>query len=223
MRRILVPPRPGAFSALGLLCTDVIHDYIKSELKPLPEISASHAQKIFAALEARACQELAEEGMALENLSCARELDLRYVGQGYELRVSLDGLAQKGVTAGTLVAARERFDERHAQIHGHAAPDRMVEVVSYRVRARVAVPKYKQGASVSSGAASTPKPKGERAVYFDAASPVQAILYERDGLDIGARVAGPAIVEQFDATTVIPPGWSGHVDVQRNLVLERTR
>ena len=223
MRRILVPPRPGAFSALGLLCTDVIHDYIKSELKPLPEISAAHAQKIFASLEARACQELAEEGMALENLSCARELDLRYVGQGYELRVSLDGLAPKGVTTQTLIAARERFDERHAQIHGHAAPDRMVEVVSYRVRARVAVPKYKQGASPSSGAASKPKPKGERTVYFDAATPVQAVLYERDGLDIGARVAGPAIVEQFDATTVIPSGWSGHVDAQRNLVLERTR
>src|ERR1700730_18232496 len=92
MRRILVPPRPGAFSALGLICTDVVHDYIRSELKPLVEIAADHAEAIFADLEAKARDELAAEGMNPADARYLRELDLRYAGQGYELRTPLDGL-----------------------------------------------------------------------------------------------------------------------------------
>ncbi len=71
-----------------------------------------------------------------------RELDLRYTGQGYELRTPLEGLFLDRLTAASLQAARERFDERHAHIHGHAAKERPVELVSYRLRVRVAVPKY---------------------------------------------------------------------------------
>src|SRR6202035_1062870 len=86
MRRILVPPRPGAFSALGLLCTDVVHDYIRSELKPLAEVTPAHAEEIFAKLEHEAREELRAEGMSPSDGRFARELDLRYTGQGYELR-----------------------------------------------------------------------------------------------------------------------------------------
>ena len=138
MRRILVPARPGAFSALGLLCTDVVHDYIRSELRPLAEVDADHAEDIFAQLEAKAREELAAEGMSAAEARFARELDLRYTGQGYELRTPLDGLFGDRLTTAALTGARERFDERHAQIHGHAAKERPVEVVSYRVRVRVA-------------------------------------------------------------------------------------
>src|SRR5947209_3756394 len=142
MRRILVPPRPGAFSALGLLCTDVVHDHIRSELRPLAEVAAEHAEDIFRQLEAKARAEIEAEGMNPADARCARELDLRYTGQGYELRTPLDGLFAERLTAESLAAARERFDERHAQIHGHAAAERPVEVVSYRLRMRVSVPKY---------------------------------------------------------------------------------
>src|ERR1700716_1987863 len=78
MRRILVPARPGAFSALGLLCTDVVHDYIRSGLKPLTEVTADHAEDIFCELETKARAELAAEGMNAANARFARELDLRY-------------------------------------------------------------------------------------------------------------------------------------------------
>src|SRR5205085_3022483 len=142
MRRILVPPRPGAFSALGLLCTDVVHDYLRSELRPLADVTAKHAEEIFGQLEAKARAELDAEGMAGAAARFVRELDLRYTGQGYELRTPLDGLFAERLTAASLAAAREKFDERHAQIHGHAARERPVEVVSYRLRVRVTVPKY---------------------------------------------------------------------------------
>jgi N-methylhydantoinase A len=223
MRRILVPARPGAFSALGLLCTDVVHDYIRSELKPLAEVDARHAEAVFAELEARARTELAAEGLDPSPARFFRELDLRYTGQGYELRTPLDGLFQDTIAAATLTAARERFDTRHAQIHGHAARERPVELVSYRLRVRVPVPKYQARAEPPPAA---PRPlaeaeKGRRSVYFDGKISTPTTLYERDRLDVGAIIKGPAIVEQFDATTVIPAGWTTRVDGLRNLVLER--
>jgi N-methylhydantoinase A len=221
MRRILVPPRPGAFSALGLLCTDVVHDYIRSELRPLDVVSAEHAESIFQGLEAKARQELAAEGMATAAARFTRELDLRYTGQGYELRTPLDGLFTDRLTAPSMAAARARFDERHAQIHGHAAKERPVEVVSYRVRVRVTVPKYEPRSEPASARLAAAVAKGKRSIHFGATQSVEATLYERDKLDIGATISGPAIVEQFDATTVIPQGWTGRVDGYRNLILQR--
>ena len=223
MRRILVPPRPGAFSALGLLCTDVVHDYIRSELRPLADVTPKHAEEIFSQLEAKARDELKAEGMDPASAAFLRELDLRYTGQGYELRTSLDGLFTDRLTAASLGAARERFDERHAQIHGHAAKERPVEVVSYRLRVRVDVPKYQPRQEATPGAPppSDAAAKGTRKVHFGGKAAVDATLYERAQLGVGAMVIGPAIVEQFDATTVIPAGWTGLVDGYRNLILER--
>ena len=223
MRRILVPPRPGAFSALGLLCTDVVHDYVRSALAPLVELAPEHAEAAFAELEEKAREELKAEGMNAAQARFTRELDLRYTGQGYELRTPLEGLFDTHLTAASLADVRTRFDERHAQIHGHAARERGVELVSYRLRVRVAVPKYKPVAE-----APPPSPrgiegaiKGRRRIHLPEGDSAHAILYERDQLEIGALVSGPAIVEQLDATTVIPPGWSGSVDGFRNLILRR--
>ena len=223
IRRILVPPRPGAFSALGLLCTDVVHDYIRSELRPLDQVEPAHAEAIFRALEARAAAELAAEGLSPRRAARERELDMRYTGQGYELRVSLHGLGTGGLTQGALSEARLRFDRAHAQIHGHAAHDRAVEIVSYRLRVRVPAPKYVPVAAPSARARPAPKDaaKGMRLVHFGERRATRTMLYERDRLPPGAGLDGPAIVEQFDATTIVPPGWSARVDRLRNLVLAR--
>jgi N-methylhydantoinase A len=223
MRRILVPARPGAFSALGLLCTDVVHDYIRSELRPLADIAPDHAEDIFRGLEGKARDELAAEGMRAADASFARELDLRYTGQGYELRTPLDGLFTDRLTAEALARARDKFDERHAQIHGHAAKERPVEVVSYRVRLRVSVPKYepREEATPPMPRSTADAVKGARKITLNGTM-TDATLYERDRLDIGAMLGGPAIVEQLDATTVIPAGWSARVDGFSNLILQKT-
>ena len=152
-----------------------------------------------------------------------RDLDMRYAGQGYELRVPLSGLWQTALDGKAFKAVRERFDEVHAKIHGHAAKEKSVEVVSYRLRVRVAVPKY-QPQALPAGAASSPPPasiKGMRRVSFDAGKAIDATIYDRDKLSVGVSFAGPAIVEQFDATTVVPPGWHAFVDRYGNLILER--
>jgi N-methylhydantoinase A len=125
------------------------------------------------------------------------------------------------LAAVTLRAARDKFDERHAQIHGHAAKERPVEVVSYRLRVRVAVPKYEPRVAA---APPSPRPaaavKGQRTISLNGTM-TQATLYERARLDIGATITGAAIVEQFDATTLIPPAWSARVDGYGNLILAR--
>jgi N-methylhydantoinase A len=235
MRRIIVPARPGAFSALGLLCTDVLHDYIRSELGALDRLDPAHAKAMFGELEAKAASELAEEGLDPSAAVFEREFDMRYAGQGYELRVPLTptltlprerGREGRGsaLDANALAATRVRFDEVHARIHGHAAKEKSVEVVSYRLRVRVAVPKY-QPQALPARAPSAPAPaavKGRRSVFFDPQKPIDTTIYDRDKLGIGAHFAGPAIVEQFDATTVVPPGWRASVDRFANLILERS-
>jgi N-methylhydantoinase A len=148
---------------------------------------------------------------------------MRYAGQGYELRVPLSGLWQNALDGDALKAARARFDEVHAKIHGHAAKEKSVEVVSYRLRVRVAVPKY-QPQALPAGKPSSPPfnaVKGVRPVHFNAGKAVKTTVYDRDRLAAGMAFDGPAIVEQFDATTVVPHGWHVRIDRHRNLILER--
>ena len=98
-----------------------------------------------------------------------------------------------------------------------------MEVVSYRLRVRVNVPKYqpRQDAVPTARPSADAAVKGKRNVHFGGKGSVEATLYERDKLGVGALVTGPAIVEQFDATTVIRSGWTGRVDGYRNLILEK--
>ena len=207
MRRILVPPRPGAFSALGLLCTDVVHDYIRSELRPLAEISADHAEDIFRQLERKARDELAAEGMAAADARFARELDLRYTGQGYELRTPLEGLFadrldRGGARRGAGQVRRAPRPQSRPRRQGAAGGSGELSPARARsgaqIRAARGPPRRHRRApsptrSRASGACRSTEPV------------IDAVLYERDRLDIGATIAGPAMVEQFDATTVIPP------------------
>src|SRR6266545_106487 len=188
-------------------------------LLPFGGAGAVHAEAVFRQLEDAARAELAAEGINPADARFVRELDLRYTGQGYELRTPLEGLFLDRLTAASLQAARERFDERHAHIHGHAAKERPVELVSYRLRVRVAVPKY-EPRETSPSPESAGAVKGRRTISLNGTS-LQATLYERDRLGVGATVAGPTIVEQFDATTLIPRGWNGRVDGQGNLILAR--
>jgi N-methylhydantoinase A len=222
MRRIIVPPRPGAFSALGLLCTDVLHDCIRSELCPLEHLDPAHGEAIFGELEEKAAGELAAEGLDPRTAVFEREFDMRYAGQGYELRVSLSGLGRGRLDGNTLAGARARFDAMHERIHGHAAKEKGVEIVSYRLRVRVNVPKFSPRA-LDARPVAPPAPvaiKAQRRVFFAADAPTDTTIYDRDRLDVGASFAGPAIVEQFDATTVVPAGWRACVDRYGNLILE---
>ena len=216
--RVLVPPRPGAFSAMGLLCSDVVHDYIRSEIVEVEAMGADYAETCFRALEEQAERELIAEGLSDGEHRFVRELDLRYAGQGYEIRMPLDGLEWRPVTEAGLVQVRERFHALHLRLHGHAAPDSTIEAVSFRLRARVPVPKP-DVAERREAPEPSPKAARVRPVTFDGRAQLEAPVHAR--ADIGDdAMRGPLIVEQVDATTVVPPDWSARRDRFGNIVLE---
>ncbi len=218
---ILCPPRPGAFSALGLLCTDIRHDYVRSELRVLTEVSSTRILEIFSQLEDLARQELVEEGLSEEDAQFYREMDLRYAGQGYELRVPVAGPGQLRIDKAKI---RSEFDSIHQRLHGHMAADEAVEVVSYWVRVIVNVVKYSCERASEEPVSQMDRRAlvGKREVIFSQTmAPVITDVYRRDSLAFGNLLRGPAIVEQVDATVVIPPGWVGFMDQYGNLLLKR--
>ncbi|MGE3935800.1 MAG: hydantoinase/oxoprolinase family protein [Rhodospirillaceae bacterium] len=218
--RVMVPRNPGAFSALGLLCSDVMHDYVRSDLRDLAALAAADAEAAFAALEAAAASELAAEGIDPGGARFLRETDLRYAGQGYELRLPA-GDGARPVPGDLPARLAQAFHDRHAALHGHAAPGTAVEVVSWRLRAVAPMPAYQPGAPEPARA--DPQPLGGRSVMFGADTTAEATVWRRDGLAPGWRTSGPAVVEQADATTLVPPGWTARCDGGGNLVLERGR
>ena len=214
--RLLVPPAPGATSALGLLMSNVKHDYLRSRLADISLVDPEDVSALFAELEQAGCKQLAEEGFGPDQRRYRYFLDMRYAGQGYENPVPLDGMP---VTAADLTRYRARFDDIHKLCHGHAAPGQPVEVVNYRVEAiglvaRVELARLEHTTSTVESARS-----GTRKAYF-AGCLVDVPVYARDQLTAGHCFSGPAIVEQYDATTVVCPSQMVYVDDYGNLLVE---
>jgi N-methylhydantoinase A len=198
----------------------VVHDYVQSEVRLLYPLDIGHLQATFDELETRARHDLQREGFGSGAVTrFIRELDVRYAGQGHELRV--------GVTSGSLDAEEKvritrQFHDLHHRLRGHRAQDEPLEIVSYRLRAEVEVPQYRPVPSSEPAAADPPKEarSGARLVSFGRGqAPISTPAWRREYLRFGNRLCGPAIVEQVDATTVIPPGWIGALDGFGNLVL----
>ena len=135
MAGVIVPLYPGVFSALGLLMSDVKHDYIRSRMTPISELTPDDVNAVFAQLETQARDDLRRDGFADREIRIERALDMRYAGQGYEITMACTA---EQTTA--LDALRKTFDAEHQSQFGHMAPEEPVEVVSYRVRGVGIVP-----------------------------------------------------------------------------------
>jgi len=181
-------------------------------------LDPNRVEDSFAALEERATSELRDEGLGDEPAQFRREMDLRYAGQGYELRIPLDGIATP-VDRNGLEELVERFHERHQAVHGHAARGADVEAVSYRLRAVVAVQKL--DIAERPPVAGDKAPTGTRRISDGRGHQVTAEIWRRADLPPDRLLQGPIIVEQLDSTTVVPPGWSVRCDSYRNLELSR--
>src|SRR4029077_11744502 len=197
MAGVIVPLYPGVFSALGLLMSDVKHDYIRSRMTPISQLASADVNAVFARMETQARNDLRRDGFADNDIRIERALDLRYAGQGYEVTMACTA---EQTTA--LDALRKTFDAEHKALFGHMAPEEPVDAVAYRVRGvgivpPVAMPKFKpEGRSLADALIET------RDVRFDGAT-VPCPVYQREKLDVGLTLRGPAILDQFDCTTVI--------------------
>ncbi|MBI4491531.1 MAG: hydantoinase/oxoprolinase family protein [Chloroflexi bacterium] len=214
--RILIPRYPGNLSALGLLTSDLRYDYVRAYLETLNALRPDDLAARFAELEAPGRRQLLAGGVAQEDVYLARSLDLRYLGQGFELNVALPEVGCDPE------AIRQAFHARYLATYGRSSPEEEVQVVNLRLAAFGRVPKPPFQPLAADGRARVARLDGAclglRPVYFGGRF-WDTPTYERDLLPGGARLEGPAIVEETGATTVVAPGWRGEVDEFGNLAL----
>jgi N-methylhydantoinase A len=213
MAGVIVPLYPGVFSAIGLIMSDVKHDYIRSRMTPIGELKSSDVEAVFAQLETQARDDLRRDGFADKDIRIERALDMRYAGQGYEIT-----LACTAVEIGALGEVRKKFDLEHKSQFGHSAPEEPVEVVSYRVRGIGLVPPVAMPKFAPRGGTLDDALRETRPVRFDGKT-ISCPVYQREKLDVGLTVRGPAILDQFDCTTVMCAGQVARVDEWKNLIV----
>lgn len=214
--RVLVPRHPGNFSALGLLASDIKHDDVRTRVGPLRE-QRSLLGDLFADMETAARRQLELEGFATHQQRLLRSLDLRYRGQAFELNVAVD---DAGAGALALDAIEAEFHRQHLAAYGHANRDAAIELVNARLAAYGMVDKP-AAERYRSETVSLPAALVERRPVWFGSARHDCPVWERDRLPERAELRGPAIVEEFGATTVILPGWRGAVDEHGNLRFAR--
>jgi N-methylhydantoinase A len=204
IRQVVIPSAPGALSALGILDADLRREFSQTVML---EPGSRKIGEVFGELEAEARAAFGAEGL---RPTLSRSADLRYQGQGFELRVDWS----RDVTA--------RFHAQHAQAYGYADPQRNIEIVTLRVRAVVhsQAPRTKK-APVRQGDGAQARLAKHR--VFEAGRWRDAALYDRGKLRAGDRFAGPAVITELSATTHLPPHWSASVDGFNNLILTPER
>jgi N-methylhydantoinase A len=217
MRGILVPPAPGILCAQGLVVADLTESFVATCRTPL-DGDLSRVRDELERLQGRVRDWWAAERIAASDAGCRLTLDMRYVGQNYELPVAMPDDAALSLPATDMMAGL--FHAAHEQSYGHHDPAAPIEIVNLRLTAVGRLPEI----TAAPGAARpAPRPVGSRDVWFAADGPVATAIWQRDDLTPGTTIDGPAIVEQLDATTPIPPGWRARVDAHLNLVIGAAR
>ncbi len=191
---VIVPLYPGVFSAIGLLMADVKHDYVRSRMTPLAELTVEAIEAMFAPLERDAMAQLRQDGFAPDAIRLDRALDMRYAGQGYDVAMACTA---DELRAGGLMGLRKAFDELHRAMFGHMAPDEPVEVVSYRVRGSGLVSPPPVPTFAPTGTPLEAALREHRPAWFDGTC-VSSPVYQRERVDVGLTISGPAILDQFE-------------------------
>jgi N-methylhydantoinase A len=212
---VLIPPEPGTLSALGLLSTDMRCDQVRTFLRRADLVTDAEFAGLMGRLEDTGQAELARDGIRASAMAFERAVDMRYVGQAYEITVPVDG-------ARDVAEIVERFHALHERLYAHRLDGAAVELVALRAAAVGRLP----GAAprhVEPGDLTPPGDalKARRPVFFDEAPGwVECAIYERGRLLGGNRIAGPAIIEQMDTTTVVFPGQQATVLPTGTLAIE---
>ncbi|WP_321854969.1 hydantoinase/oxoprolinase family protein [Paraburkholderia tropica] len=218
MSHVIVPLTPGTLCALGLLLTDLRSDFALTRLLPLAASSLGALRDGYGELQAKARQWCDGEQIDASAREYTRTIDLRYVGQNYELSVDVPA---GDMSEATLDVMKRAFEETHRQRYGFIADGEGVQIVAMRVEALGRVPKNEFQPQADAGIDASRAMTGARSVWLaEAGGFVDTPVYERSLLRAGNVFEGPAIVEQMDTTTVVLPGMRASVDPYLNLILE---
>lgn len=211
---VLVPPHPGLFSASGLVAADLRIDASQTVLAPHDPAGFEEMLGWFRLTAGQLVAQLREDGVPRSRVRSVASIDCRYRGQGYELSVPLPSVSRRG-----LHTIRADFDRLHRSVYGHANEGEPLELVALRLSAFGGL-SHAEPPSVARGG-STPRAEarvGERPLLLPSdRRPARATVYRRGSLCAGNRIAGPAIVEQMDSTTLVLAGQQARVDGHGNL------
>ncbi|WP_027134128.1 hydantoinase/oxoprolinase family protein [Geminicoccus roseus] len=210
---VIVPPNPGVTSALGCLLVDIRHDLALSYLASASSADAADVEARFAELEDQARDRLARDGVPADGMSLTRSIDMMYQGQWRSLSVPVPSPITSIEAA---VAAFHDLHEREYNFRRDGAPVGLfrLNLVAVGTTPKADLAEHELGKPL-------PEPRTRRPVDFDETEqPVDTPIYWRPNLPAGADIPGPAIIDQLDSTTVVPPGVTAHVDKWLNLILK---
>jgi len=217
IKDVIIPERPGILCALGLLTVDRRYDMVRTFITSLRETSVGNLNAIWEELDAQADAWLEQENVPAAQRILERKVDARYRGQNYEL--TLPGSAGRWDEK-TMADLEQRFHEAHERTYGFRSQKAVVQLVNFRTVAHGIMPKPKMTQKPPGSADIKAAQIAERTVSWNPSEPpVATPVYARDLLAPGQTVAGPAILEQMDATTVIGPGDQAIVDSYSNIII----
>ena len=215
--KTLIPMSPGITSATGLLVTDLKHDYSNTLIQPIDELDLSAIENTYVGMENQGHTALSNEGMEENSIRFIRQVDVRYIGQSYELGIVVEPGKFDGVRRDQIL---EEFHKEHERAYGFSAPGEPVEIVAIRLTAvgDIAKPTLREIGKTSGGVDSARRTT--RSVYFaESKGFVDCPVYDRYKLSSGDVLQGPAIIEEMDSTTIIHPEYKGDVDRYGNIFL----
>jgi N-methylhydantoinase A len=218
MAEVIVPEAPGVLAAFGLLAAAIEHHHARTLAAPADAADLDAVNRCLAELDDAGRARMREEGVPAAAVEVAYSADMRYVGQAYEIEVPIAA----PVSAEALPAAIRDFHAAHERVYGYARAQQPVELVNFRAVHRFPLPPPVVRPAARLAGELDDARVGQRAAYFAPRGFVPTAIYERARLPLGSQVAGPAIVEQADTTTVIPPGYRASVDASGNLRIRRT-
>ena len=211
---VLVPPAPGLLCAIGDLVADFRDEFAQTHIRVLGEAEPAEVGSILEALGARATAWLDNEGIPDDARSVTYTADMRYHRQGYEIPVAIDPDEVKG----GLEALEERFNVLHEQLYGFRMPGTACEIVNLRAIGSGAVSKPELPVGTPGGADASGAVSEEHEIVFKGER-LPTKIYDRAKLTTGNRFDGPAIVTEFDSTTVVLPGYAAEIDANLNILI----
>lgn len=222
MRAVLVPESPGVLCAMGVLAKDIRVDTSRTRiLNEGDKDFVDQLRKVVSEIELEAVNSLSIQGFSRKEAVVEYSLDVRYLGQNYELNIKCDAPP----TAREIwESVRTSFHEAHKRQYGHNSVDKPLQVVTARLTAIVPIRNSDILKPQTGINAAPPAPREKRSVFFgDADGFVDVPVFDRNPLAARDRIVGPAIIEQMDTTTVVPPGFVAVVDDYKNLIISESK
>jgi N-methylhydantoinase A/oxoprolinase/acetone carboxylase beta subunit len=216
---VVVPNYPGVTAALGLLATDMVYEYVSTVYERLSTLDAAALQRAFEELEQQARAQLEHDGVPAEQMLIQRVTDCRYLGQGYELRVDVGSGAIDDAWA---EKTRADFHDNHQREYSRRFEDSDIEIPNVRVRGVGLMPSFELPEAEKGDASPDAALRHERDAWFPVDGELRKVatrFFAREALKAGNRIEGPAVINQYDSTTVVPPGFTADIDRFGNIVI----